>query len=164
MLLSTPAMASRPTPETQPALVKVALYSLAGGALLLPATLPLVMSRVAGPVYAATSHHLEDLGISLGRGGGALAFVPFYAVIALGAALTLARSRGSARVRFKPPYMSGVPGDAQATSFVGPMNEKVRVVASNYYLSSVLGEDRLTVWVNAAAIVLLAIVVVGAVR
>jgi len=73
-------------------------------------------------------------------------------------------SRCATRIRFSAPYMSGVPGDLQATTFVGPMNEKVRVVASNYYLSSVFGEGRLTTWVNAVAFVLLAVAVVGAVR
>jgi ech hydrogenase subunit A len=164
MLLSTPAMSSRPSPETQPTLAKVALYSLAFGALVLPAALPLILNRVASPMGIATSHHLEDLGISLGRGGGALAFVPFYAVIALGIALTFVMSRSAPRVRFTAPYMSGVPGDVRATSFVGPMNEKVHVVASNYYLSSIFGEDRITVWVNAAALILLVVAIVGAVR
>ncbi len=164
MLLSTPAMSSRPLPEAQPVLAKVALYGLAGAALVLPATLPLLVNRLASPLGALTSHHLGDLGIAVGRGGGALAFVPFYAVIALGMAFTFAMSRGAAGVRFTAPYMSGVPGDVRATSFVGPMNEKVRVVASNYYLSSVFGEDRLTAWVNAAAILLLAVAVVGVVR
>jgi ech hydrogenase subunit A len=163
MLLSTPAMSSRPTAETQPTLAKVALYSLAGGALVLPATLPIILDRVARPMYAATTH-VGDLGMSLGGGSGALAFVPFYAVIAVGAALTFVMSRGATRVRFTAPYMSGVPGDLRATSFVGPMNEKVHVVASNYYLSAIFGERRLTAWVNAVAIVLLAVAVVGAVR
>jgi ech hydrogenase subunit A len=163
MLLSTPAMSSRPTAETQATLSKVALYSLAAGALVLPATLPLILDRVTRPMYAATSH-LEDLGMSVGRGSGALAFIPFYVVIAAGIGLTFVMSRCATRIRFSAPYMSGVPGDLQATTFVGPMNEKVRVVASNYYLSSVFGEGRLTTWVNAVAFVLLAVAAVGAVR
>jgi hypothetical protein len=60
--------------------------------------------------------------------------------------------------------MSGVPGDFQATSFIGPMNERVPVVARNYYLSPIFSEGKLTPWVNAGAIMLLIVAAVGAVR
>lgn len=164
MLLAMPSLSHPAVPERLPWLMKAALFSMAGAAIALPASLPLILSRVVNPLFAATTH-LQDLGVSFVHGhGSAVAFLPFYAIIGIGVLVTNAMSRAAKRVRFTSPYMSGVPGDFQATSFIGPMNERVPVVARNYYLSPIFSEGKLTPWVNAGAIMLLIVAAVGAVR
>jgi hypothetical protein len=53
-----------------------------------------------------------------------------------------------------PPYLSGIQtGEPQI--FIGPMQRLVKAEARNYYLTSLFGEKRLTVWINLAAALLL---------
>ena len=163
MMLRVPSDLGRPAPEVLAPLTKVALYSLAAVALLLPAAVPTMYSRVLAPLFNPGDQPM-NIGVAAVH-DRAFALYGLYGAFVVGLLLAFVLARPSGRVRFTPPYMSGVPADRLATAFVGPMNAPVTVISSNYYVSALFGEERLTVWVNAGAVALLALVVVaGAVR
>jgi ech hydrogenase subunit A len=91
---------------------------------------------------------------------GAFAVVPLCLVAALGFVLAIWAVRRASRARVLQPYLSGLQ-TAEPAVFRGPMNQLVRAEASNYYLSSIFGEERLTTWVNLGAGVLLTLLVGG---
>lgn len=91
---------------------------------------------------------------------GVFAVLPLNLVAILGVIVSIMALRSAANARICKPYLSGIQtNDPQV--FVGPMNKLVKAEAKNYYLSSIFGESRLTVWVNLAAGVLLTMIVGG---
>jgi ech hydrogenase subunit A len=48
--------------------------------------------------------------------------------------------------------------------FTGPMNQPVKSEAGNYYFAFLFGEERLTGWANAGALLLLTLLIGGTLR
>ena len=80
---------------------------------------------------------------------------------AVGFTVSIVAVRRATRARIIKPYLSGLQTETPGM-FTGPLNQPVRAEASNYYLSSIFGEKRLTVWMNLAALVLLTLLIGGA--
>ena len=81
-------------------------------------------------------------------------------VAVLGFAVAILAVKRASRARVVKPYLSGVQL-AESGIFIGPMNQPVKAEAKNYYLSSIFGEKKLTIWINLAAGVLLTLMAGG---
>lgn len=160
-LMSDP-FAGRFTPERQPWLTWVALGVLCAGGGLISAAAPWLyqkwftslLSPGYAPPYAVHGGILENA-------AGAFAVFPLAVVAAAGFMVSMVALRRASRARVIKPYLSGLQIDTPGM-FSGPMNRPVKAEASNYYLSSIFGETRLTTWINLAALVLLIMLLGGA--
>jgi ech hydrogenase subunit A len=155
LLLSAPFGSQRRDAESQPILLSGALVLLACLAVVLPLGLPLFHQRLIAPLFQSASAPFQ-VGI-LGSQSGVLETYPLYFSLGVVLLAALWIANRSIKVRMLPAYMSGVPGDAAATTFLGPGQVPVRVQSSNFYLTNVFGEQRLTRWVNLGAALLIAL-------
>jgi ech hydrogenase subunit A len=92
---------------------------------------------------------------------GAFDVFPLSLVAAVGFIVAVWAVKRAAAARIVMPYLSGAQTTESAV-FTGPLNRPVKAEAKNYYLSSIFGENRLTVWINLVAGVLLTLMVGGA--
>jgi ech hydrogenase subunit A len=158
-LMSDP-FAGRFKPERQPFLTWLVLGALCGGAGLLSTAAPWLYERIVPALsrgysapYTSNSGILENV-------YGVFAVFPLSIVAALGFVVAILAVKRAARARVVKPYLSGVQ-TAESGIFIGPMNQPVKAEARNYYLSSIFGEQKLTVWINLAAAVLLILMAGG---
>jgi ech hydrogenase subunit A len=158
-LMSDP-FAGRFKPERQPFLTWLALGALCGGAGLLSMAAPWLYERIVpalsrgyAPPYTSHNGILEN-------SYGVFAVFPLSLVAALGLVVAIVAVKRAARARVVKPYLSGVQ-TAESGIFIGPMNQRVKAEAKNYYLSSIFGEKKLTTWINLAAGVLLTLMAGG---
>ena len=160
-LMSDP-FAGRFKPESQPILTWGALGSLCAGAGILSISAPWLyramlvpaLGKAYLPPFTANNGILENV-------TGAFAVFPLSLVAAVGFIIAVWAVKRAAGARIVMPYLSGVQTTESAV-FTGPMNRPVKAEAKNYYLSSIFGENRLTVWINLVAGVLLTLMVGGA--
>jgi ech hydrogenase subunit A len=78
----------------------------------------------------------------------------------LGFVVAILAVKRAAKARVVKPYLSRLQM-AESGVFKGPMNQPVKAEAKNYYLSSIFGEKKLTIWINLVAGVLLTLIVGG---
>ena len=57
------------------------------------------------------------------------------------------------------PYFGGLQNE-DGSAYIGPMNKEIPVAAGHYYMSALFGEEKLSRWVNGAALALLALMFV----
>jgi ech hydrogenase subunit A len=160
-LMSDP-FAGRFTPERQPFLTWGALGSLAAGGGIMSAAAPWLylkwftslLNTGYAPPYGVHGGVLENA-------WGVFPVLPLAVVAAIGFGVSLLSLRRASRARIVKPYLSGLQTDTPGM-FTGPLNQPVKAEASNYYLSSIFGENRLTTWINMAALVLLVLLLGGA--
>ena len=92
----------------------------------------------------------------MSNASGSFAVIPLF-LIAVGVFLAaLVRSRSGKEQQIYGPYMSGISGTENGT-YIGPMNKVMGSVQSNYYLSALFGEEKLSRAVNTAACALIAV-------
>jgi ech hydrogenase subunit A len=159
--LMSDAFAGRFRPERQPALTWGALISLSAGAAGLSVASPwlyqwlLILSPQGDfpPAYQSQGGVLENA-------VGVFAVLPLSAVAFTACVHAVWALRGARRARIVAPYLSGIQ-TAEPQVFVGPMQRLVKAEAGNYYLSSLFGEDRLTVWINLGTGLLLLLMLGG---
>jgi ech hydrogenase subunit A len=160
-LMSDP-FAGRLTPEHQPWLTWAALGALCAGGCIFSAAAPWLYLRwftsLLSPGYAPP--YEVHAGI-LENAAGAYAVFPLAVVAAIGFLISIVAVWRASHARVVKPYLSGLQTDTPGM-FTGPMNQPVKAEASNYYLSSIFGESRLTTWINLAALVLLTLLIGGA--
>ncbi|RJX26519.1 MAG: NADH-quinone oxidoreductase subunit L [Desulfurivibrio sp.] len=134
-------------PEKQPFLSRFPLVALAGGAVLLALTAPLLHNRLLAPLSAQFAAGGSGV-LSTAAGSFPLALLFAVAGCAgllamIGVSRAMAGRKGAA---YLAGANAGLPGH-----FVGPMNRPVRAVAENSYLVPLFGEERWNLWVNLAA-------------
>ena len=134
------------------------LYILAGSAVVLSLFSTVIYARLVVP-FLTTAPFSPILGGLTGE-VGSFAVVPVF--LLLGSAFWLAAytARKATSDKKTGPYLSGIQtGDGH--SYVSTADQVVTPTFSNYYLTHILGEQRLTGWVNFIAIALLAVMLVG---
>ena len=100
----------------------------------------------------------KDLGIWLGNGSGifvgGFATIPFFIVLFIVMFTIPYFLRKTKPENIKTPYLCGelANDDIRGLEFIGPGDKLESVIVHNYYFTKVLGEDRLTLWVNVVAI------------
>jgi ech hydrogenase subunit A len=148
-----------PAEERTPTLVGIPLNLLAGGAVILSLLAPVLYTMLVGPM-------LESLPFTVSFGVldskfGAFAVYPLFLLLGLGFAYAY-KAMGKAKSEEKTaPYMCGIQTE-DASAFVGPIGQPVKIASGNYYLENLFGENKLTLWVNLGAGLLLALMLGGA--
>jgi ech hydrogenase subunit A len=149
-----------PKPERLPTFTWIALAGLCLGAVFLSVAAPWLYQALA-QIQPGSPPAFQMQAGTLANESGAFAVFPLCLAAGLGfllAAWAVVRSRRARRVS---PYLSGVQ-DERPGWFTGPMSRPVQAEAANYYFDNIFGERRLTLWVNAAALLLLMLLVGGA--
>ena len=159
-LMSDP-FAGRFKPEYQPLLTWIALGSLCAAAGVLSIAAPWLYMQIIAPVLsgAYTPPYTVQNGILTNLTGN-FAVVPLSLVAIVGFFLAVWAVKRAAGAKIVMPYLSGLQ-TAEPGIFTGPMKRPVKAEARNYYLSSIFGENKLTIWINLAAGVLLTLMVGG---
>jgi ech hydrogenase subunit A len=160
-LMSDP-FAGRFRPEHQPVLTWLALGSLCAGAAVMSVLAPWLYLRLITPMLASPYAPAYAF-----RGGGfenvygTFAVLPLSAVALLGMIVAVIALKRAFRAKIVSPYLSGVQ-TGEPSMFRGPMNQRVKAEAKNYYLDTIFGEARLTDWVNLGGGILLTLILGGA--
>lgn len=143
--------------EVQPILTRWPLVGLCAGAVLVSLGSPWLYSGLIEPAVAAFGP--APYGIAGGIFGstvGSFAVVPLFIVVVVGVVFAV-RAMGKTRVTAEAaPYFSGINTD-DSGGYIGPMNKPIPVAASHYYMTALFGEEKMSRWVNGAAILLLAL-------
>ena len=155
-----------PPAESQECSIRMSLYSLTAGAVLLSLAAPLLYLYVILPIGFAYTK--GDLSVFLSPMTTTYSVYTIYALfVLLGAGAVWAwreakRSRAAEGDAVVLPYMSGIQAykDGQV-GFTGPMLAFVKADSSNYYLRKLFGERRLTLPANIVAVVLIALFLFG---
>ena len=155
-----------PPAENQEYSIRMSLYSLTAGAILLSLAAPLLYLYVILPI--GFGYTKGDLSVFLSPMTTTYSVYTIYALfVILGAGAMWAwreakRSRAAVGDNVVLPYMSGIQAykDGQM-GFTGPMLAFVKADASNYYLRKLFGERRLTLPANIVAVVLIALFLFG---
>ena len=146
-----------PKPEHLPMLAKVPLMVFLAAAVLLSMAAPFIYSRVILTDFSGAGAYSVIHGV-MSNTAGSFAVFPLFMVAAGVFLFAVCRIKSGAGKPLSGPYMSGISGNEKGT-YIGPMNKVIGSVQSNYYLSAFFGEDKLSRGVNAAACVLIAIMV-----
>ncbi|MCA1945606.1 MAG: NADH-quinone oxidoreductase subunit L [Desulfovibrio sp.] len=160
------------TPEVQPKLTKYPLVALCGGAVLLSLLSPWIYSalivpmidmvNLANPQAMFEAPYVTSKGM-LGADSGVFPVAPLFLVLIVGMFLGLRVLKNAQGAREASIYLAGAQSRTAQTpdSFVGPVNQPVKVANANYYLTRLLPEGKVTCWVNTAAVLLALLLVVG---
>lgn len=149
------------TPEKQPLFIKGPLELLCLSALLFALAIPWLYKVTLVPMFAG-AHTATHETILEGATGGLFAIYPLIVIIGLGTLFAMYRAL-RADVKESHPYLGGAHvGGLEEASFQGPMETAVPYKASNYYLGELLGEGKLTRWINMAAAGLIILMMGGA--
>ena len=146
--------------EHQSPLTRWPLVALCSSAVLLSLAAPLIYNSVIVPAVQAygTLPYVVDRG-ALNNPAGAFTVYPLFFLAAVGLLFAYLSFQRAKKVRFVDPYFAG--SQLSFDEYNGPMNQPVKAVMGNYYLSTIFGEERLTLWVNAGAIALLVLMMGG---
>lgn len=150
--------------EEQPSLIRLPLLFLAVSAVAVSFAAPFVYSSMIMPVLER--FYSEDLyTVFLGmisNNVGMFALYPVFVVLALGVIYAV-RASTAKRVTYVTPYVCGLqdPDAPRRLGFKGPLGIWAEFKASNYYLESLIGETRISSWINLIAIGILIILLAG---
>ncbi|BBO69599.1 oxidoreductase [Desulfosarcina alkanivorans] len=149
-------------PERLPVSTWSVLLSLCAGGAGLSAAAPwlYVLVRAAAGSAALPADYTVHWGI-MENAVGRFAVFPLSLLAIAGCLVSILAFHHANRGRSVSPYLCGEQSD-EPRVFNGPMDQPVKAGARNYYLTSIFGEKTLTVWLNAAAGVLLVLLMGGA--
>ena len=143
--------------ETQPILTRWPLAGLCVTAILVSFGAPWLYTKLVAPAVGSMPYDIVN-GV-FGSTAGAFAVIPLFAVIVV-AFIIAAKAMGKYKVTPNAaPYFGGAQ-TADGTGYVGPMNKVVPIATSNYYMSALFGEEKLSRYANGAAIALIALMFV----
>ena len=158
-LIATSRMDKSPS-EMQPVLLRLPLGILLFGALVLVLFAPCLYRALEIPVLRMYNSVpglpavVPSLGVQLGGMTGAYWVYPIFTVAVITVILALRAMRKFRNAQYSPPYVCGAQV-SEPGAFMGPMTTPVAPASGNYYLSAWFGEERLTTWLNVAAIILI---------
>lgn len=152
--------------ESQPALTRFPLLGLIAGALLLSFYAPWIYNvLISQGVALLTLAPPEALPLTawgiLVLDRGSFPVVPLFIVGAAGVLVALYFYKTAGRIQPSGPYLSGAQVSGDQNSYTGPMLASVKPSTSNYYLEKLFGENVLNRYVNAAAILLILLMLGG---
>ncbi len=160
-LMSDP-LDGRFRPESQPVLTWGALGILSFGIVALSTAVPwlygALLQAAAGDVPAYSVHNG-----AMENPTGIFSVFPLCLAAGFGFILALGAVRHARQARIVSPYMCGAQ-QPEPGVFTGPMNQPVKSEAGNYYFAFLFGEERLTGWINAGALLLLTLLIGGTLR
>ncbi|NLW80609.1 MAG: NADH-quinone oxidoreductase subunit L [Desulfovibrionales bacterium] len=154
--------------EEQSSLIRVPLVFLATSAIIISFVAPGLYSAMVLPVlerfYSADLYVAAQGMIS--NNIGMFALYPVFVILALG--VIYAARVSSAKGFFKrgsyvTPYVCGLqdPTDSRRLGFKGPLGVWADFKTTNYYMENLIGETRISSWINLVAVGILIILLAG---
>jgi ech hydrogenase subunit A len=143
--------------EPQPLLTRGPLVGLCVGALLVSLGSPWIYTglvKQAVAVFGPAPYAIVN-GV-FGGAVGAFAVVPLFVVLAVGVVFAFKAMNRTKVTAAGVPYFGGIQ-TADGAGYIGPMNKPIPITASHYYMTALFGEEKLSRWVNGAALLLLAL-------
>ena len=146
--------------EEQAILTRWPLVGLCAGAVIVSIASPWLYTGLVGPAVATMGASPFEISQGVfGNPAGAFAVLPLFAVVVIGFLFAMKAMRNSEVTPAAMPYMAGLQ-NADGSAYIGPMNKEVPITVSHYYMTALFGEEKLSRWVNGAALALLALMFV----
>jgi ech hydrogenase subunit A len=148
------------TVEDQPILTRWPLLGLCIGAVVVSFGAPWLYTELVAPALVAFGSSPFEISQGVfGNPAGAFAVVPLFIVVIVGFFFAVRAMRKTEVTAAAIPYMGGLQND-DGSAYIGPMNQEIQVESGHYYMSALFGEEKLSRWVNGAALALLALMFV----
>jgi ech hydrogenase subunit A len=153
----------RKTKWKEPAAVKVPLFLLTVGVVVLSLAVPWLYTTLVEPVVAFYKpgtfvKPFKTGSFGLTSGTGAFYTLPIFMVSILGYMIAVIAARRPGHRVISAPYMCGEQyPNASESKFRGPLNIWKDYVAANVYMSEYLGEEKFSYWINIVSIIILII-------
>jgi ech hydrogenase subunit A len=154
--------------EEQSSLVRFPLVFLAVCAVVISFAAPLLYSQMVLPVlerFYSTDLYVAARGV-ISNNIGMFALYPVFVVLTLGVIYAVRASstkRFFKRGAFVTPYVCGLQdaSDGRRLGFKGPLGIWAEFKTTNYYMDNLIGETRISTWINLVAIGILIILLAG---
>jgi len=143
--------------EVQPILTRWPLLGLCAGAVLVSLGAPWLYTGLIEPAVASFGPApFEVVNGVFGGAVGTFAVVPLFIVVVVGVIFAVRAMGKTAVTPEAAPYFGGA-NTADSGGYIGPMNKPIPVAAGHYYMTALFGEEKMSRWVNGAAVLLLAL-------
>ncbi|UFS70417.1 NADH-quinone oxidoreductase subunit L [Geomonas sp. RF6] len=167
----THGFGSRKAPWKESIAIKIPLLTLAAGAIGLSLVAPWAYSHLIDPRLAVATATLPFSAAVGGAGAGAPSdagsfyVLPIMIVSFLGYSFAVLAARRKGHRVISAPYMCGEQHpDLGQPRFRGPFNVWKDYTAANIYASEFIGEEKISTWINIAAVVILILLFAGVAR
>lgn len=144
-----------------PASIKIPLLSLAVGAIVLSLAVPWLYTTLVDPVLACYKPGLFVEPFKTGpmgftSGAGAFYVLPIFLVSIIGYIAAVVAAKQKDHRVFSAPYMCGEQySDIAAPKFRSHLNNWKDYVAANIYMQDIIGEEKISYWINIIALIIL---------
>lgn len=153
--------------ETQAILIRVPLVFLAIAAIVISFVAPGLYTSMVLPVlerFYSTDLYVAAQGV-ISNNIGMFALYPIFVALTLGV-IWAARASSSKKVSkraYSTPYVCGLqdPADSRHLGFRGPLGLWAEFKTANYYMENLIGEGRISGWINLVAVGILTILLAG---
>ncbi|NCD25133.1 MAG: NADH-quinone oxidoreductase subunit L, partial [Deltaproteobacteria bacterium] len=153
--------------ETQAILIRVPLVFLAIAAIVISFVAPGLYTSMVLPVlerFYSTDLYVAAQGV-ISNNIGMFALYPIFVALTLGV-IWAARASSSKKVSkraYSTPYVCGLqdPTDSRHLGFKGPLGLWAEFKTANYYMENLIGEGRISGWINLVAVGILTILLAG---
>jgi ech hydrogenase subunit A len=153
--------------EEQPALIRVPLVFLAVAAIVISFVAPGLYTSMVLPVlekFYSTDLYVAALGV-ISNNIGMFALYPVFVILTLGViwAARMSSTKAVGKRAYSTPYVCGLqdPTDSRHLGFKGPLGVWAEFKTTNYYMEKLIGEERISTWINLAAVGILIILLAG---
>ena len=153
--------------EEQPALIRVPLVFLAVAAIVISFVAPGLYTSMVLPVlekFYSTDLYVAALGV-ISNNIGMFALYPVFIILTLGViwAARMSSTKAVGKRAYSTPYVCGLqdPTDSRHLGFKGPLGVWAEFKTTNYYMEKLIGEERISTWINLAAVGILIILLAG---
>lgn len=144
-----------------PASIKVPMVSLAVGAILLSLAVPWLYTTLVDPVLSSyrpgvfvEPFRTGPLGITSGT--GAFYVLPVFLFSILGYIVAVAAVKRKGHRVISAPYMCGEQyADCAQPKFRSHLNSWKDYIAANIYMQDIIGEEKISYWINIVSLVIL---------
>lgn len=168
LLMTSVVPDKAPQAESQPCLIRLPLLALAVAAVLISFVAPGLYTSMVLPVlerFYDTDLYISARGV-ISNNIGMFALYPVFVVMTLGVIYAVRASSSKRLIKrgsYVTPYVCGLqdPGDARKLGFKGPLGVWADFKTSNWYMENLIGESRITGWINLVAIGILIILLAG---
>lgn len=154
--------------ERMPLFISVPLWALAVSAVVISFAAPGLYTSMVLPVlerFYSADLYIAARGV-ISNNIGMFAIYPVFVVMALGVIYAVRASSAKRYFRrgdYVTPYVCGLqdPSDPRRLGFKGPLGVWSEFKTTNYYMENIIGESRITGWINLIAIGILIILLAG---
>jgi ech hydrogenase subunit A len=148
--------------------ISVPLWTLAVSAVVISFAAPGLYTSMVLPVlerFYSADLYIAARGV-ISNNIGMFAIYPVFVVMALGVIYAVRASSAKRFFRrgdYVTPYVCGLqdPADSRRLGFKGPLGVWSEFKTTNYYMENIIGESRITGWINLVAIGILIILLAG---